>query len=136
MQFRNWRVFLHRFIGVSAPATLLAGCVPFLADHQSARILPRGEVEVTPSFSYVSYSEDGETEHIQDQYGARLGIGIAQHVDFRATFEHISVDDGSSFSSDLERWALRPEFGLVKNPGELGITWGFTLGVSIRPTVR
>src|SRR5262245_54947668 len=218
MASRSWRVFL-RIIGVSVPATLLAGCVPFLADHQSARVLPRGEMELTPSFSYVSFSNEGETEHIQDQFGARFGYGLAEQVDFHATFERISFDRdvaddlnlnliafgakiglvpdrvafyvpigfafgepvedvfqtltvaptllatwrasqqfeltpsvkaiypfgaddpelflgvhlGAGISYDLERWALRPEVGLVKNPGNEGTTWGFTLGVSIRP---
>jgi hypothetical protein len=219
MQCRSWRVFLYRFIGVSPLATLLTGCLPFLADHQSARILPRGELEVTPSFSHVSFSSDGETDHIQDQYGARLGYGLSKQVDVRATFEHITVDQdvgggsrslnvvgvgakfglipdwvafylpigfatgenvdesetwtvaptllatwrggpqfevtpsikaiypfaaenpelslgvhlGMGLSSNLEQWAFRPEIGLVKNPGDDGTTWGFTLGISIRP---
>jgi hypothetical protein len=215
MQCRSWRVFLYRFIGVSPLATLLTGCLPFLADHQSARILPRGEMEFTPSFSHVSLSSDGDTEHIQDQFGARLGYGLSERVDVRATFEHISINQdagslnlvgvgakfgllpglvafylpigfvtgenvdesetwtvaptllatwrggpqfevtpsikaiypfaaedpelflgvhlGMGLSSNLERWAFRPEIGLVKNPGEDGTTWGFTLGISIRP---
>jgi hypothetical protein len=218
MQFRSWRVFLHRFIGVSTPATLLAGCVPLLADHQSARVLPRGEMEFTPSFSYVSFSDADGSVHVQDQYGARLGYGLSKRFDIRAMFEHISMDQdgggssynvvgvgakfglvpdrvafylpigfatgeavgdvsdtwtvaptllatwraspqfeltpsikafypfvmedpewfvgvhfGAGISTDLERWAFRPDVGLVKNLDADGTTWGFTIGVSIRP---
>lgn len=52
---------------------VLSGCVPFVADQQSARLLAPGEVEVTPSFSSVSFSNEGESEHVQDQFGLRAG---------------------------------------------------------------
>jgi hypothetical protein len=40
---------------------------------------------------------------------------------------------GAGISSDLDRWAIRPEIGAVINPGEGGTTWGWTLGFSFRP---
>jgi hypothetical protein len=217
MRSRSWRIFIQRFIGVAAPATLLASCLPFLADHQSAQVLPPGKLEVTPSFSYVTFADGSEADHVRDHYGARLGVGFSERVDFRAMFEHVALDEdaggasvnlvavgakfslvpdrfafylpigfvtgedldesetwtvaptllatwrgspqfeltpsikaiypfasdnpevflglhlGMGISSDLERWAFRPEVGLVKNPGEDGTTWGLTIGFSVRP---
>jgi hypothetical protein len=206
---------LRRFLAAALPTLLAGGCVPYLADQQSARILPRGEWELTPSFSYVSFSIEDESDHIQDQYGVRVGYGLSDAAELRATFEHIAVEDepnsfnmlgvgvkfglvrdqialylpvgllfgedldvsetwtiaptllatlrpsqrfeltpslkaiypfasedpelflgfhlGAGISTDLDRWAFRPELGLVKNPGEEGTTWGFTVGFSIRP---
>jgi hypothetical protein len=207
----------RRFVAVALPALLAAGCVPYLADQQNARILPPGDVELTPSFSYVSFSADGENEHIQDQFGIRAGYGLSRTAELRATAERISLagesgsdaftmvgvgvkfgfvpdrlalyipvgvvlgenletsetwtvaptllvswrgspnfeltpslkaiypfasEDpelflgfhlGAGISTNLDRWALRPEVGIVKNPGDEGTTWGLTIGLSIRP---
>ena len=40
---------------------------------------------------------------------------------------------GAAISTDLGRWALRPEIGAVRDPGEDGTVWGGSLGVSFRP---
>ena len=48
----------------------------------------------------------------------------------------IGLHLGAGLSSDLERWAIRPELGLLKNPGETGTVVGFTLGFSFRPAAR
>lgn len=194
---------------------LLAACTPYLADQQSARLLAPGEAEVTPSFSYVSFSAEGQTEHVQDHLGVRIGYGASEGVELRGTYERVSIQDaeegvnvfgvgakfavvpdqvafylpigfvtgagvtssdtwtvaptlmatarpepnveitpslkaiypfaaqnpelylgfglGAGISTDLEEWAFRPEVGLVVNPGESGVTWGWTLGFSIRP---
>lgn len=204
-----------RFIVAALPAILAAACVPYVADQQNARMLPAGGFEVNGSFSTVSFSVEGESEHVQDQYGARVAYGISDRMELRATYERISIEDadeglnmfgaglkfglvpdqlafflpvgvvtggdleasdtwtlvptligtwrasrifelnpgvkaiypfaaenpevflgfhlGAGISTDLDRWALRPEVGIVVNPGEDGRTLGFTLGVSIRP---
>jgi hypothetical protein len=208
---------LRRFVAIALPTVLAAGCVPYIADQQSARILPVGGVEVTPSFSYVSFAADGENEHVQNHVGIRAGYGVAGAVELRATVERISLasefdsdaltmagvgvkfglvqdrvafylpvgavfgedlelsetwtvaptllatwrggpnfeltpslkaiypfaaDDpelflgfhlGAGISTNFDRWVLRPEVGMVKNPGDEGTTWGLTIGVSIRP---
>ena len=75
-----------------------------------------------------------------------LAVGGVEAQDFddyrRAGAEflsHESVDHGAheyvraGISTNLDRWAFRPEVGLVVNPGEDGTTWGWTLGISLRP---
>lgn len=208
-----------RTVRYVAPVALvvvaLSGCVPFVADQQSARLLPEGEIEVTPSFSSVSFSAQGETSHVQDQYGVRLGYGVSDKVELRAMYERVSVQNadeglnlfgggvkwsvvpdqvafyvpigfatgagvetgdtwtvvptllgtyragstfeitpsvkgilpftasdpelflgfhlGAGISTDLDLWAIRPEVGAVVNPGNEGVTWGWTIGLTIRP---
>lgn len=194
---------------------LVSGCLPFVADHQSAALLPAGKTEVTPSISYVSLSGEGETEHIQTHFGLRAAYGISRLIEVRGAFEHVDIEDadkgtnviglgpkvslvpnrlaiyapvgfitgggvesgetwtavptllfnavtgntfeltpslkafvpisgddrdvfvglhlGAGISSDLSRWALRPEVGVVRNPGEKGTTWGLSMGFSVRP---
>ncbi|NIP83013.1 MAG: hypothetical protein GWM90_28805 [Gemmatimonadetes bacterium] len=199
---------------VAATAVSLAGCI-HLADQQSARLLEPGETEITPSFSSVSVSHEGDSEHVADGYGVRLGYGAGEAVELRATYERITVSNGgddldlwglgakfslaedvlalyapigfltgsgvataetwtiaptllatwrasqsfevspsvkgiypfaaefpelllgfhlgAAFSTDLDRWAIRPEFGATINPGDEGTGWGWTLGFSVRP---
>ncbi len=209
---------LHRYFAVAVPILLTAGCLPYVDDQQSARTLPAGGIEVTPSFSYVSFTEEGEDEDIaQNHFGVHAGYGLSDAAELRAAVEYISVDNefndlgvtmvgagvkfglvpeilalyipilavfgedvetgetftvaptllatwrgspnfeltpslkaiypfavddpellvglhlGAAISSDLDRWALRPEVGVVRNPGEEGTIWGMTIGVSVRP---
>lgn len=199
---------------------LLPGCFPFQADQQGARLLAPGKAEITPSYSHVSFSNEGETEHVQNQFGIRAGYGLSPKVELRGTIERASiveVDDedddaglkvigigakfglvpnrlslyvpvgfmtgdnvdsgdtwttvptllatlvesrtfeltpslkaylplagedreafwgihlGAGISSDLSKWAVRPEIGVVKNPGDEGTVWGWTIGFSYRP---
>lgn len=211
----------HKLCGYAVPVALVllvvSGCVPFLADQQSARLLPEGDVEITPSFSSVSFSAEGGTgtEHVQDQYGVRLGYGATDQVELRAMYERVrlvggdgglnvvgvgiksalvpdllavyvpvgfvtgsgvetsktwtvaptllatyregrtfeiipsmkgifpfTAEDrqlflgfhlGAGFSTDLDVWAFRPEVGTVVNLGDGGVTWGWTVGISVRP---
>ena len=193
----------------------LTGCLPYVADQQSATLLAPGKSEFTPSVSYVSFSSEDETEHVQTHFGVRAAVGVARRVELRGAYERVQVEDaddgvnvigfgpkiglvpnrvalyvpfgvvtgpdiessetwtavptllvraisgrtfelvpsikafvpvsgsdrdvfvglhlGAGISNDLSRWALRPEVGVVRNPGEKGTTFGFSLGVGIRP---
>jgi hypothetical protein len=44
-----------------------------------------------------------------------------------------AVNLGLGLSSNLERWAIRPEFGVLFNPGESGTYRQFSLGFSFLP---
>src|SRR5262249_12641384 len=50
---------------LAAPALLLAGCAAPFADLQGARLAGPGRTEVTGSYSWVSYSESGQSEAVQ-----------------------------------------------------------------------
>lgn len=95
-------------------AALLSGCLPFLADQQSGRLLEPGKLEVTPSFSYVSFSAEGETEHVQNQFGLRAGYGLTQRTELRATYEHVSIVDVDE-DGDFNMLGVGAKFGLVPN---------------------
>lgn len=220
MRHRSPLRFRFRRLLAAAPVLVLAGaCVPYVADQQSARLLEPGQVEVTPSFSNVSFSAEGETEHVQNQFGLRFGYGASPNVEVRGTYERVTLDEdvrvddtdvnllgvgvkvglvpdqlalflpvgfafggdlesgdtwtfvptllgtwratpgvelnpsvkaiypfaiedpelflgfhlGAGISTDMDRWAFRPEVGAVINPGDEGTTWGWTIGFSFRP---
>ena len=44
--------------------------------------------------------------------------------------DFIAVNLGVSLSTDLNKWAIRPEYGLLFNPGESGYFGQFSLGFS------
>lgn len=203
---------------LAAATLLLSACLPFMADQQSARMLQPSQLEITPSASFVSFSAQGETEHVQNQYGVRLGYGLTGRSELRATYERVTIVDsqgddglnvagvgakfgvlpnhlafyfpvglafgggidsgdtwtflptvlatlgtsqyfeltpsakafvpiggqnrevflgfhlGAGISTNLDRWAFRPEIGMVRNPGESGVTWGWAIGFSFRPS--
>lgn len=188
---------------------LQTGCAPVFSDLQSARLVGPGRTEVTPSYSSVQVSDDGEYDRVQDHFGLQVARGISDRWDLRARYEYIDldgdgvsvlgfgpkygivedrlaffapvgfafgsdIDTGETFqiqptllftqpfnqylevttgakallwfdrsnddlvaanlglglSQDLEKWALRPEVGVLKNPGEDGTYWHFSLGVT------
>jgi hypothetical protein len=203
------------WMAVLLPA-MLSACAPVFSDLQSAKVLEPGRVEITPSASYVSSSCDPDDDcgHIQDHFGAQVGVGVLKSVELRGRYEHVSViEDGPSAEvvgfgpkiglvkdrlafyvpigrgfggeaeagldkswavlptllatvpahrnvevnasakylvplqggddllafnlglgvGDLERWAIRPEVGLLVDPGDEGRFFHLSLGLSFRP---
>ncbi len=44
----------------------------------------------------------------------------------------VAFNLGASFSRNFDEWAVRPEAGILMNPGESGLVWMLGLGVSYR----
>lgn len=123
---REWARF--RAALVLTPVLVLGtGCVPFLADQQSARLLPAGEAEITPSFSYVLFSVDGDTEHVQDHYGIRAGYGVADGVELRGMYERVEVDGGDG----VNEVGAGVKVALVPDQVALYLPVGFVTGEGI-----
>jgi hypothetical protein len=191
-----------------ACAAVLPSCAPVFSDLQSAKLVGRGRVELTPSASTVSFADDGDTDHVQNHVGVQVATGVADRLDLRARYERVEgvnavgagpklslvkdkvaiyvpvgfafgddvasseswqvhptllltapVSDrfelngsakylysfeedtdglvafnvGAGLSTNLEKWAIRPEVGILVNPGEEGHFTQFSLGVSVRP---
>ncbi len=188
-------------------------CAPVFSELQSARTVGKNRVEFTPSYSSVAFSEDGESDGIQNHIGLQVAYGISEKLDIRFRYEliwlkddefsnnvsimgigpkysviqnklafylpigrafgedtddtwqlhptvlftipaledkiditisskylvtlckscddYISFNFGAAFSNDLNKWAIRPEYGLLFNPGESGHFSQFSLGFSV-----
>jgi hypothetical protein len=191
------------------------GCVAPFSEMQGARLVGPGNAEITPSYSYVRVSGDGEAEKAQDDFALQLAVGVHERVDLRGRYELIRLsgegldyttfhavgfgpkiaivpgrvafyapfglgfggaletseslqfqptalftipvssqveinpsakaqiwlnndetDDllafniGLGLGPDLDRWAIRPEVGMLIDPGEEGRFWHFSLGFS------
>lgn len=63
--------------------------------------------EITTSGRGVIWLSEDDLENL---FGANLGLGL---------------------SSDLDRWVIRPEVGFLKDPGEEGTLWQWSLGFSL-----
>jgi hypothetical protein len=195
------------------PAVIVSACAPVFSDLQSAKLVGKGKVEVTPGFSSVSFSGEEDSGHVQNHAGLQVATGVHDKVDLRVRYERVMVEDGPginvlgfgpkvqllkdhiaaylpvgfAFGGDIEtgktwavhptlllsgqvhpnvevngsakylvplheeggdnllafnvglglgpaqgRWALRPEFGMLFNPGEEGHFNQFSIGLSIR----
>lgn len=96
---------------------LSAGCAaPIFSDLQSAKLLDPGKVEVTPGFSSISFADEGESFHTQDNVGFQLGVGLARTVNLRFRYEYLWVDsDGENETADYNILALGPKVGIVED---------------------
>ena len=192
-------------------AVFSQSCLPVFQHYQDARTQKPGTHEITPNVAVVSFTEGGETSHIQNQLGLQAAFGLTSKADLRAAYTRVALaEDGGGFnfvgfgpkfslipdrfavfapvdfafgedlkvsdtwsfsptflitsriSEDFEinpsarvriplyedgetllafnlgmgigaagsPWKLRPEFGVLVNPGESGTAWSFGLGLS------
>ena len=122
-------IFLLACLTVLFPA-----CAPVFSELQSAKLVGPGHLEVTPSFSSVSFSSEGESWHIQNHYGIQAGIGVNRQMDFRLRYERISVDmqdmDGDE-SFGVNVLGFGPKFSLVKDMVAAYVPIGFAFGEDI-----
>jgi len=110
---------------------LLTGCVAPFSELQSARLVGKGNFEVTPSYSAVSMSDEGQTEKIQDHYGAQIGFGLAKFMDLRLRYEHIGASyevEGELQTASVDVIGFGPKFGLAKDWLAFYVPIGFAFG--------
>jgi hypothetical protein len=98
-----------------------AGCAPVFSDFQSAKLVGRDRVEVTPSASTVSFS-DTESGHVQDEFGLQLGTGVLDGMDLRAGYVRAAGVNGVGFG---------PKIALVKDRLALALPVGFAFGEGV-----
>ena len=101
---------MSRLIRTLAPlaALLPVACAPVFSDLQSARMLPRGDVEITPQGTSTWFSDPDESEHVQNHVGLQVGVGVSDRAEVRVRYERIDLaDDGANLV------AAGPKVGLV-----------------------
>jgi hypothetical protein len=216
---RTFLKSIYTLIFVGFGALLISSCVPVFSEMQSAKLVGKSNIELTPGFSSIvsSFKDEGdrETEHVQNHIGIQAGYGLSNGVDLRLRYGYIWVDDeggvahvvgvgpkisllrnhiafyipvgfafggdiedsgdtwqvhptvlgtipiasfvevnpslkylipfqedsdnllavnmGFGLSGDFEKWVIRPEFGLLYNPGEEGHYQHFSIGVTFFP---
>ncbi len=105
-------------------------CVPVFSDLQSARLVGKGQVELTPYYTNTgSDSEAGGANHL----GANFAIGLSQKVDLRGRVETNWIEDQNDFIL-----GVGPKTSLIENriAAFLPVGYGFNSGVfQLQPTM-
>lgn len=114
-------------VALTAMMAFVTGCVAPFSDLQSARLLGKGNIEVTPGFGTVSINDEGETQHVQNNYGAQLGYGLTKFMDLRLRYEYIRATSGED-SVNVNVIGFGPKFRLAKNWLAFYVPIGFAFG--------
>jgi hypothetical protein len=120
-QALRWCCALAAILG---PLPLVVACAPVFSDLQSARLVGKGRVEVTPGFSAYYFSDDSGTEHIENHAGVQLATGVQDRIDLRLRYEH-ALDAG------VNVLGFGPKLALVKDHLALSLPVGFAFGSDV-----
>ena len=115
------RASFLRLVVLGCGSVLAVGCAPVFSDLQSAKLVGRDRVEITPSYSSVSSSgEDGG--HVQNELGLQMATGLARSLDLRARYVRVEGVNVVGFG---------PKVGVVKDKVALALPVGFAFGEDV-----
>ncbi len=103
-----------------------SGCAPGFSEMQSAKLVGKGNIEATPSFSTVSFLEDGESDQMQKHVGVQAAYGVAEGFDLRSRIEYIWNDDINATVI-----GVGPKFSIWKDHIAGYVPLGFAFGEDI-----
>ena len=115
-------------LGLALAVVALPSCAPTFSELQSARLAGPGRWEVTPSYSSVSFSDEGEREKVQDHFGAQLATGLSDRTDLRFRYEYVDVDGEA-----VHAFGMGPKFGLRPERIAFYIPVGMAFGQDLEP---
>jgi hypothetical protein len=100
----------------------LCGCAPVFSELQSAKLVGRDRVEITPSATTVSVSGN-DSGHVQNEYGLQAATGVLDRLDLRARYVRVEGVNVLGFG---------PKIGLVKDRIALAVPVGFAFGNGVK----
>lgn len=121
----------------------LSGCVTIFSEFQDAETIGKGNYEITPSSSIVTLSDEGESDHVQSNFGVQLGTGINDKVDMRFRLEVPTLPGASESFGDFWAVGVGPKFQILEDKlaGYVPLGFGFGDGIEtsdsfeIQPTL-
>ncbi len=117
---------------------ILPGCAPVFSELQSARTVGEGNYEFTPSYSSVNFSNDGETEGIQNHLGVQIAYGISDKWDLRARYERVwlkgDMDTDGGIGEGWDVIGIGPKYSVIKNKFAVALPIGRALGMDTEDT--
>lgn len=121
-------MIILKWTGLAFLTLMLTGCYTYSV-LQSARILNPGQVEITPSFSTLTYYQENESQHMTTHLGAQLGLGVAHNFNLRFRFERMMIDDEfSDFVENYSFMSFGPKIGSERGIVALSCPFGLFLG--------
>lgn len=113
----------------------LIGCAPPFSAMQSAKLAGKGRFEITPFFSTVSFSAEGQTEHVQYEYGFQGAYGLADIIDLQLRYEIVGVEYEDPYTGSLSGSAnvigIGPKIGVIRDVCAFCLPIGFAFGGDI-----
>ena len=105
---------------------LVAGQGCAAVSFQDAKMLGKGNVEVTPTVTRVGFYEDGDSGAIGTAYGGMITAGISDKVDFSAgyaRFKPREFDGGSNLAGLGPKISLKKDRAALLLPVTFVLTW-------------
>ena len=90
----------------TALAFLLSQCV---VPYESARMLPKGDVELKGAFTHARANANGESEKLDNGYGIGIGYGINEKFNMKFRYEHFTNEGSANFVS------IGPKLAIVQD---------------------
>ena len=102
--------------------SLFSACVvPVNTSFESARMLKKGDIEMSGHYSHYVFKDNGESQTTNNNYGARVGYGINNKFNVKLRYERLIAPSSESTSSyGLNYIDLAPKFQLL--PGKIAGT--------------
>lgn len=118
-------------------------CAPLSSEMQSARLVGKSQVEITPGYSSIQFArsvnaEERKTESVGKLAGMQIAYGLSKKVDLRFRFEHFEYKGltanvysfGPKVSLIKDRVALYVPLWFINNtPAQLQPTMLFTVPI-------
>jgi hypothetical protein len=107
------------------------GCAPVFSEMQDARTVGKNNVEGTASFSSVGFTNEGESDHVQNHVGFQAAYGLSDAVDLRLRYAFVKVDDDVQEDITVNVLAIGPKVSLIKDRLSVYLPVGFAFGEEI-----
>jgi hypothetical protein len=103
-----------------------SACAPAFSD---ARMLRPGQVEITPAVNAVGITENGDSTHTYNEYGARLLFGVGPRVNVGVGYARSDVLEKFGLGDfGFNTLAFGPKFSLVPDRIAVAMPVGFSFG--------
>lgn len=109
---------------------LYQSCAPVFSELQSARTVGKNRVELTPSYTSASITDEGETGGVQNELGIQAAIGLTPKFDLRLRYEYI-WPKGDGFGDGVSVIGFGPKISLLENKIALSLLGGTAFGGDI-----
>lgn len=127
------RIYAAYLLSLAGLLTLFTpSCAPVFSDLQSARMVGKGQHEITPGFSSVSFSEDGQSGGVQNELSFNYAYGLSDKVDLRFRYFYVwAKGEGASFGDNISAIGIGPKISLVEDRVALFLPLGLPFGKGV-----
>jgi hypothetical protein len=104
-----------------AIAVSISGCAPAFND---ARLVPPGQVEITPSVSGAGATADGRSEYLVNTFSVQGQVGVHERVNLGGAYARFQPREGVGGINTI---AIGARIGLVKDRVAVSLPVGFAV---------